>query len=539
MSISFTDSEVEALALECNFIKKYHPRYNILLRDDKQYPYLKLTLNEEYPRLMVTRRFRADEARYFGPYTDVGALNNTVLLLKKLFPLRTCSPHDFAHRERPCLNYHIKRCSAPCVGLADKAAYGEMVKELTLFLEGRQEVLIKRLKERMAEAAATLRFEEAAVLRDQVAALERVLEKQKVVSLADVDQDVIALARGITEACVQVFQVRGGKLTARDTFFLKGTEGHERPEVLASFLKDYYSRAASIPPQLLLAEPADDQELLAEYLSRLADRKVSIRVPQRGAKKELTALAANNATLALREAEELWAHREARTEGAVAALQVALNLERPPERIEGFDISNIQGQEAVGAMVVFENGEPRKGHYRRFRIRTVFQANDFAMMAEVIRRRYSGSLRDKLPLPDLILIDGGKGQLGAAREVLKELGLGSIPTFGLAEEYEELYEEGRSEPYRLPRDSVALQLLQRVRDESHRFGVSYHRVLHTQKVLRSELDEVPGIGPRRRQALLKRFGSLKKIKEATLEELLSVPGMTKPVAEALYNQLHN
>ncbi|HHY93109.1 MAG TPA: excinuclease ABC subunit UvrC, partial [Firmicutes bacterium] len=381
-----TDSEVEALALECNFIKKEHPRYNILLRDDKQYPYLKLTVNEEFPRLLITRRLKEDGARYFGPYTDVGALNDTVHLLKKIFPLRTCSPHDFAHRDRPCLNFHIKRCLGPCTGQADRTAYRDMVKELILFLEGRQEVLVKHLKERMGQAAAELQFETAAQLRDQVAALERVLEKQKVVSLNGEDQDVVALARGVTQACVQVFQVRHGKLAARETFFLTGTEGHDRPAVLGGFLKDYYSRAAVLPPHVLLAEPAEDQELLAEYLSRLAGRRVSIRVPRRGAKKELAALAANNATLALREEEELWAHREARTEGAVAALQAALGLATLPRRIEGFDISNIQGQEAVAAMVVFEDGRPRKGHYRRFRIRTVFQANDFAMMAEAVRR---------------------------------------------------------------------------------------------------------------------------------------------------------
>lgn len=533
-----TDSEVEALALECNFIKKEHPRYNILLRDDKQYPYLKLTVNEEFPRLLITRRLKDDGARYFGPYTDVGALNDTVRLLKKVFPLRTCSPHDFAHRDRPCLNFHIKRCLGPCTGAADRKAYREMVNELTLFLEGRQDVLIRRLKERMAAAAADLRFEEAARLRDQVAAVERVLEKQKVIWPDGEDLDVVALARGVTEACVQVFQVRHGKLISRETFFLKGTEGHDRPAVLAGFLKDYYSRAAALPPTILLAEPAEDQELLAEYLSRLAGRRVSIRVPQRGAKKELADLAANNAVLALREEEELKAHREAGTEGAVAALQAALGLEVPPRRIEGFDISNIQGQEAVGAMVVFEDGRPRKDHYRRFRIRTVFQANDFAMMAEVVRRRYGGSLRDKLPLPDLILIDGGKGQLGAARAVLRELGLERIPTYGLAKEHEELFAEGSPEPLRLPRDSVALKLLQQVRDEAHRFGIAYHRSLRGKNALASELEEVPGIGPRRRKVLLQHFGSLKRLKEASLEELLAVPGLTRPAAEALYAHLH-
>lgn len=533
-----TGSEIEALALECNFIKSHQPRYNILLRDDKQYPYLKLTLNEKFPRLLVTRRVKGDGARYFGPYTDVGALNETLQLLKKVFPLRTCSSYDFARRQRPCLNFHIDRCWGPCRGTVTLEQYGELVHELTLFLEGRQDVILKRLKKRMDEAAQELRFEDAAKLRDQVAAVERVLEKQTVVSLGGEDQDVIGLARGVTEACVQVFQVRAGKLLGRETFFLQGSEGYDRSQLLAAFLKDYYSRVAVVPVRIILAEAAEEQELLSTYLSRRSGRKVRLHVPQRGAKKTLAAMAAENAVLALREAEELWAQQLARTEGALAALKVALDLPALPQRIEGFDISNIQGQEAVGSMVVFADGKPLKSDYRRFRIRTVWQANDVAMMAETVRRRYSGTLKDKLPVPDLILIDGGKGQLSAARAVLAELGLAQVPTFGLAEEQEELYTEGCLEPIRLPRDSVALQLLQRVRDEAHRFALSYHRALHHHNALKSELDEVPGIGPRRRRALLLHFGSLEKLRQASVEDLLAVPELTRPVAQALYSHLH-
>ncbi len=533
-----TSSEIEALSLECNFIKTHQPRYNILLRDDKQYPYLKLTLNEEYPRLLVTRRIKNDGARYFGPYADVGALNETLQLLKKIFPLRTCSPHDFARRERPCLNFHIKRCLGPCQKAVSSAKYQELVQELILFLEGRQDVILKRLQERMEIAAQELRFDDAAQLRDQATAVERVLAKQTVVSLGGEDQDVVALARGVAEACVQVFQVRDGKLTGRESFFLKDTEGYERAQLVSAFLKEYYSRAAVVPPCIILAEEAQEQELLSRYFSECSGHKVTVYVPKRGAKKALANLAAENAVLALREAEELWAQRVARTEGALAALQLALDLPRLPQRIEGFDISNIQGQEAVASMVVFVEGKPLKSEYRRFRIRTVFQANDFAMMKEVVKRRYSGTLRDKLPLPDLILIDGGKGQLSAARSVLAGLGLSMIPTFGLAEKEEELYTEEQADPIRLPRDSVALQLLQQVRDEAHRFALNYHRTLHRRSALRSELDEVPGIGPRRRQALIKHFGSLKKLREASLEELLAIPELNRPVAEALYHHLH-
>ncbi len=534
-----TGSEIEALALECNFIKSHQPHYNILLRDDKQYPYLRLTVNEKFPRLMVTRRIKNDGARYFGPYTDVGALNETMKLLKKIFPLRTCSAYGFARRERPCLNYHIERCLGPCQGTVSIKEYGELVRELILFLEGRQDVILKRLKERMEIAAQELRFEDAAKLRDQAVAVERVLEKQTVVSLGGEDQDVIGLARGVTEACVQVFQVRAGKLTSRETFFLKGTEGYERSHLLAAFLKEYYSRAAIVPPRIILGEQAQEQDLLAAYLSRRSGHKVILHVPQRGPKKALADMSAENAVLALREAEELWAQQVVRTEGALAALQIALELPTLPHRIEGFDVSNLQGQEAVSSMVTFVDGKPLKSHYRRFRIRTVFQANDYAMMTETVKRRYSGTLRDKMPLPDLILIDGGKGQLSAACSVLTELGLDHIPILGLAEEYEDLYAKDRTEPIRLPRDSVALQLLQRVRDEAHRFALNYHRLRRRRSALRSELDEVPGIGPRRRQALIKQFGSLKKLKEASLEDLLAVPKLTRPVAEALYNHLHS
>lgn len=533
-----TNSEIEALALECNFIKKHHPRYNILLRDDKQYPYLKLTLNETFPRLLVTRRLNNDGARYFGPYTVVGALNETLQILKKVFPLRTCSNYNFAHRQRPCLNFHIDRCLGPCQGAVTPEEYGVMVQELTLFLNGRQDVVLRKLKNRMDAAASQLKFEQAARLRDQIRAVEQVLERQTVVSVRGEDQDVIALATGLNEASVQLFQVRDGKLTARETFFLRDSQGFQRCHLLAAFLKDYYGRTATIPPLILLAEEADEQELIATYLSQKKGRKVKLHVPQRGAKKALADLAVENAALSLREAEKLQERQWAQAEAALTGLERVLDLPVLPRRIEGFDISNIQGQQAVGSMVVFVNGAAVKSQYRRFRIRTVLQANDVAMIAETVKRRYSGNLSKTLPLPDLVLIDGGPAQLSAARAILVELGLAAMPVIALAEQLEELFTDKRAEPIQLPRDSIALQLLQQIRDEAHRFALGTHRVLRRRAALRSELDEVPGIGPKRRNAIRSYFGSLEMVKAASLEELLQVPGLTAPVAEALYQHLH-
>ena len=406
-----------------------------------------------------------------------------------------------------------------------------------MFLEGQQNIILDRLNKRMAEAAEQLNFEQAAKLRDQITAVKRMLERQTVVSLQGEDQDVIALAAGSSKTCIQVFQVRAGKMLARETFFLTDSQGYERSYLLSAFLKDYYARAAIVPPLIILAEKADEQELIASYLSQKSGRRVKLHVPQRGTKKALVRLAAENAVLALQEAEELQKRRTELSREALADLQVVLDLPAAPRRIEGFDISNIRGQHAVGSMAVFVDGQPFKAHYRRFRIRTVFESDDYAMLAEMVKRRYGGSLRSCLLLPELILIDGGQGQLSAASRVLKELGLGQIPVCALAEQQEELYKEGQ-DPIRLPDDSAALHLLQQVRDEAHRFALDYHRLLRQRSTLKSELDEVPGIGPKRRRLLLSHFGSVKNLQAAPLKDLLAIPGLPRPVAEALYQHFH-
>lgn len=544
-----TDSEVEALILENNLIKEHRPKYNVLLKDDKTYPYIKITLQEEFPRLVITRRVIKDGARYFGPFTNVGAVNETIRLLKKIFPLRTCKQRELAPRDRPCLNFHIKRCLGPCCNLVDRARYRDMVNEVVLFLEGRQEDLIKRLRRRMEEAAENLEFEKAAELRDQLLAIEKVVERQKVVSTDLVDQDVIAMARGFDEACLTVFFVRGGKLIGREPYFLEGTDNMERGEVMSSFIQRFYSQTEFVPAEILLSEDIEDKQLISTWLSGLRGSKVTIKVPQRGDKHKLVEMAAQNALLSLEQAQlERQAGRDA-IDGALAELTAALGLERPPRRMECYDISNTQGTESVASMVVFEEGKPAKDQYRRFKIRTVEGPNDFASMKETLSRRLAKAREEQtlidagqLPagrakfsrLPDLIIIDGGKGQLSAAREAMLEQGFAHIPTFGLAKEEELLFAPGRPDPIRLPRESRGLQMLQRLRDEAHRFAITYHRQLRKKRNLKSVLDEIEGIGPVRRRELYKAYKTLEAIKQASVEELARVPGMNSKSAEAVY-----
>jgi excinuclease ABC subunit C len=541
-----TDTEVEALILEYNLIKKYDPKYNVVFRDDKSYPYLKITLNEEFPRVEVTRNMRKDGSKYFGPYTSVGALNETVRLLRRLFPLRTCRQASFEQRKRACLNAHIKRCTAPCVGNISREEYGKMVREVVLFMEGKQDALLRRLQERMEKYAKDLDFENAAQIRDQIKAVEAVLEKQKIVSPGGEDQDVIAMARGSNEVCIQVFYVRKGKLIGREHFFLERTDDLSRGEVMTAFLKQYYNRAAEIPPVVLLGDAAEDQALIEEWLTQVKGRKVVLHVPRRGEKLKLVEMVAANALVELQEHEEDRRKKAMSAEQALLELQEYLDLEVLPRRIECYDISNISGTDSVGSMVVFENGSPKHSDYRRFKIGTVTGPDDFASLQEVLRRRFKRKKesqgeggRDNSfgKTPDLLIIDGGKGQLGAVREVLMELGTGDIPTFGLAKKEEELFVEGRQEPIILPRGSQALFLLQRIRDEAHRFAVSYHRRLRDKKVQSSILDEVPGIGPKRKRSLLRKFGSVKAIRRAAVEELAEVEGMTLSAAQKLHEYL--
>lgn len=549
-----TDSEVEALILESNLIKQHRPKYNIRLRDDKQYPYLKVTLQDKWPRVVVARQVKKDGARYFGPYTSSTPMWETLKLSRRLFPLRTCNRVE-AH-SRPCLEYHIGRCLGPCIPDFDgREEYDQTVQDLCEFLAGKQDGLLKKLRERMEAAAEALEFERAAELRDQIRAVEKVTERQKIASPGLEDQDALALAELDGDSCVMVFFVRDGKVIGREPFVLPDTVDTPPGEVMGAFIKQFYSEGQHVPKTVLVSVMPDDAELLTQWLSARRGSRVELRRPQRGSRRELIELVAENAqqTLADRKAER---ERDlAATEGAVASLQEHLDLDVPPRRIECFDISNLSGQEIVAAMAVFVDGRPSKAHYRRFRIRTVTggEPDDYRAMAEVVERRFRQGLQEQaavqerppaeraaaeakakfLPLPDLVIIDGGKGQLSAARKVMHALGIGHIPTFALAEENEWLFTEGEPDPIVLPRQSHALYLLQRIRDEAHRFGLDYLRKVHGKGMRRSVLDDVPGIGPVRKKALLKHFGSVRKLREATVEELAAAPGMTRPAAEKL------
>jgi excinuclease ABC subunit C len=522
-----TGSELEALILESNLIKKHHPKYNIRLRDDKQYPYVRIDVQDNFPRITIARQIKKDGARYFGPYTSVGAVYETLRLLKKLFPLRTCKRKIGEDIGRPCLNYHIKRCLAPCDDKIDQTSYHQMIKEICLFLEGRQDDLVKSLRQRMLEAAENTNFEHAAKFRDQIRAIEKVVEKQHIIVPDASDQDAIGMGRSHLGACIQVFFIRSGKLTGRDHFLLEGEEDATDREVLTGFIKQYYMRAAFIPKEILLPMDIDDEALISQWLAERRGTKVSLQIPKRGTKRELVGMATENAQEVLEQQHARLEHHESQTMGAVRELQTYLGLEREPLRIECFDNSNIQGTDPVSSVVVFEGGKPKKDDYRRFKIKTVEGADDYATMQEAVYRRYKET---RTPLPDLIIIDGGKGQLHAAREILYRLGLADIPTYGLAKEFEHLFVEGNPEPIILPRHCAALYLVQRIRDEAHRFAITYHRQLRRKRNLASLLDEIEGVGPKRRKALYEYFGNIDSIKKASLEELAKVPGISPILA---------
>jgi len=536
-----TGSEVEALILECNLIKRYRPRYNVRLKDDKRYPYIKIGLQDDFPRIYTVRRMQNDGARYFGPYTSAKAVRQTMELLRKLFPYLTCKRQITGTDERPCLYYYIGRCAGPCIGAISREEYRALIKQVILFLEGKQERILRNLKREMQEAAERLDFERAATLRDQIYALEKVIEKQKIVSAAQSDQDVIAFAREDGQACVQIFFIRRGKLIGREYFVLTGTQDEDARQIMTSFVKQFYDEAAYIPPAILLQHNIDEAMVIEEWLRQKRGAKVIIRVPRRGKGRELIQMAAENAMETLAHLQAQWKADQARQVTALDELQRYLNLDKAPTRIECYDISNIQGRAATGSMVVFVKGVPRKSDYRRFRIKTIDRADDYAMLQEVLKRRFKRATAHKRGtwgvLPDLLIVDGGKGQLHAALEVLTELGMEHIPVIGLAKQREEVFTPGRSEALLLPRDSEALYLLQRVRDEAHRFAIGYHRQLRKRMGLASQLDEIEGIGPKRRQALLKHFGSLEAIREASIEELAAVKGMNRKIAERVKEQL--
>lgn len=524
-----TGSEVEALILECNLIKKHRPKYNISLKDDKTYPYVKVSVQEKYPRVMITRRILRDGAKYFGPYTDVGAMHDSLKLLKRMFPLRTCKNMNV---DRPCLEYHIKRCLAPCADLVAYEDYHRMIKEVCLFLEGRTDQVEADLTQQMLEAAQELEFEKAARLRDQLQSVQKIAEKQRIVTGSG-DQDAVGVARSALGFCVQIFYIRSGKMVGRDHYLLDGSEDEQDRDVLGAFLKQYYHQATFIPREILLPFDIGEQVLLADWLTKAKGAKVSLEIPQRGTKRDIVEMAMNNAKKSLEDEAQRIQQANAQTIGAVEELGRYLGLRVPPNRMECFDISHMQGSETVASMVVFEGGVPKKTDYRRFKIRSAEgKPDDFKSMREVTTRRYA---KEDAALPDLIVIDGGKGQLSSALEIIRGAGHLLVPVVGLAKREEEIFTEGCSEPVILPRNSQALYLIQRIRDEAHRFAITYHRKLRGKRNLVSVLDHVEGIGPKRRKILLDGFGTLEKIKKATVEEMAQLDGMNKPAAEAVYN----
>ncbi len=543
-----TASELEALILECNLIKKHRPHYNVRLKDDKRYPYIKITTQEDYPRIYTVRRMQDDGARYFGPYTSSKAVRQTMETLRKLFPYLSCKREITGSDRRPCLYYHIGRCAGPCIGAISHKEYRALIQQIILFLEGKQERIIDDLQEQMEQASQALDFERAAALRDQVQALRTVIEKQRIVLAARNDEDVIAFAREDGQACVQTFFIRGGKLIGREYFVLTGTQDEDAEEIMTSFVKQFYDQAAYVPPKILVQHNVDEAMVIESWLRQKRGTKVAIHVPRRGRGRELVKMVAENAAETLAQLRAEWAAEQAKQVTALEELRKHLQLDAAPTRIECYDISNIQGKAATGGMVVFVKGVARKSEYRRFRIKTVKGTDDYAMLQEVLRRRFkrvaasrperaesgkeprSGDQSSWGILPDLLIVDGGKGQLNAAREVMAELGVEDVPTVGLAKQREEIFLPGRVKPLMLPRDSQGLYLLQRIRDEAHRFAIQYHRKLRKKKGLTSALDAVPGIGPKRRQALLKHFGSLDAIREASVEELAALPGMNWEVA---------
>ena len=547
-----TASELEALILESNLIKLHRPRYNVRLKDDKHYPYIKITWQEEYPRVLVVRRMERDGARYFGPFTASWAVQQTLNTLRRVFPYHTCNRIITGQDERACLYLDIGLCLGPCVGASSKEEYRAIIAGLCHFLEGRSDQVVADLDAQMQAAAGRLDFEQAAAYRDQLTAVQRVIERQKIVSTAMADQDVIAFARADGDACVQVFFIRYGRLVGREYFVLDGAAEESDAEVVTSFVKQFYGEAAYIPPEILLPQEIDEALVIQEWLRSRRGHKVLIRVPRRGHKRELVEMAAENASETLGHLRAQWLLDEGKQANAVADLQEALGMQSPPNRIECFDISTIQGSATTGAMVVFVKGVPRKSDYRRFQIRGVAGNDDYASMREMLRRRFHrakdpefhgeqtpGGQRSAWDLlPDLLVVDGGKGQLNVALEVLGEFGLRDVvPAAGLAKQEEEIYLPERPEPVRLPRTAEGLYLMQRIRDEAHRFAVTYHRHIRDRQTVTSQLDSVPGIGPRRRLALLKHLGSLEAIRAASIDELAAVPGMTRKAAEQLKENL--
>jgi len=542
-------SELEALILEMNLIKRHRPRFNVRLKDDKRYPYIKIHWGDPFPKVTVTRQMADDGSRYFGPYTSVWAVHQTLDVLRRIFPYLTCDREITGNDTRACLYYDIKLCIAPCIGAVNQVEYRQMIEDLQSFLNGKSAPIVKRLEKEMQKASEELRYEKAASVRDQLKGIQTIIERQKIVFNTDyLDSDVIAMARADGEACVQIFFVRGGKMIGREYFILEGTEETSDTEVMEQFVKQFYTEAANVPEQLMLPQEIEEAKIIGQWLrSKRGGKKVEIRVPRRGQSKELVKMAAENATDTLSALREQWQADTHKQEQALAELQQSLKLSEPPNRIECYDISNTQGTATVGSMVVFEQGVPSKRLYRRFNVKSVPGApDDFASMEEVLTRRFrrwqSAQETEANPgskpdasfsfLPDLVIIDGGKGQLSRVVKVLEQFELtDKVPVVGLAKREEEIFFPNKSKPILLPRHSQGLYLVQRIRDEAHRFAITAHRKRRSKLGLASQLDSIPGIGPTRRKALLKHFGSIDKIREASIQELTNV--VPKNTAESI------
>ncbi len=553
IDIIVVNLELEALILEMNLIKEHRPFYNVRLKDDKRYPYIKIHWADDFPKLSITRQMVEDGSRYFSPYTSVWAVHQTLDILRKIFPYLTCAREITGKDPRPCLYYDIKLCSGPCIGAIDKSAYRQMIDDLSKFLEGKTDPVVKRLQSEMQSASENLNYERAAALRDQIQSIEHVVERQKIISDDQKDTDIVALARNKGDACVQIFFVRSGKLIGREYFVLEGTEDEKNEVILREFIKQFYSQAAFIPNRVLLPAEVEEARIIKEWLNtRRAGEKIEIQVPKRGKNKSLVEMAEENAVETLKALQTRWKADKDRQHQALAELQAALNLPEPPNRIECYDISNTMGTASVGSMVVFEQGVANKKLYRRFNIRGVEGPDDFASMEEVLRRRFNHyhtaqsekDLPGKTPdlsfsiLPDLLIVDGGKGQLGRAVKVISEQGLdGRFKLVGLAKQEEELFLPGQSNSVRLEERSQGLYLIQRIRDEAHRFAITAHRSRRGKIGLTSRLDAIPGLGPARRKELILRFGSIEAILAAKPEEIAGIKGISLQLAQQIKAQL--
>ena len=550
-----TDSELEALVLECNLIKEHTPKYNILLKDDKTYPFIKVTVGEDYPRIQIVRRVKKDKSRYYGPYSSAMAVKDVVELTTKLYRLRTCSrnlPKDIG-KERPCLYHQIHQCVAPCQGYISKEEYRKKVDKLLDFLNGNHREILKELEEKMLAASQEMNFEDAAQYRDLIQSVKRIGERQKITDQHGEDKDVVAVAQDGEDAVAQVFFIRGGKLIGRDHFYLKVAKEDQRAQIISSFLKQFYAGTPFIPKEIMIQEEIEDREVITQWLEKRKGRKVHIRIPKKGTKEKLVELAQRNAELVLSQDKERIKREEGRTIGAVK--EIAGKLALPGlERIEAYDISNISGFQSVGSMIVYEKGKPKRSDYRKFRIKSVQGPNDYASMEEVLTRRFVHGLDEQearrkenldeefgsfTRFPDLIMMDGGRGQVNIALEVLDKLNL-QIPVCGMVKDDKHrtrgLYFNNEEIP--IDRDSEGFKLITRIQDEAHRFAIEFHRSLRSKGQVHSILDDIPGIGPTRRKALMKQFQGPDKMREASLEELKAVPSMNERAAEAVYRFFH-